>query len=265
MPTPRALVDAARIRHPAFTEGAQSDGALVLFLNQRQRTLLAQYGASIEGIVTRSVQIAVPVDGQLVEASETPTLVDTTEPGYAVHVDPSTQELYVETDDPRIIARPFGVDGGAAIGIPLPNDFVRFTSVALVLGGSQLVPVEVVEETQRTERRRNAAMFVNRNRLVPCRALEDGNTGDIWTRVTAVQFSYIPIQTFTTMDDDVTLPVALQEALTAGLANMMARHSRHLTAAERRAFLEEERLAEAQLDEAALDMVRGENSVAFRS
>jgi hypothetical protein len=235
--TVRDLIDAARIRHWSFADTKLGDGALVLHLNQRQRTHLALHGAAIEGLVGAAVAMATETSGGrvVVLLDGVPTYSDTYEDGWAVHLTDDGVP-YIDTAEPKVAGDPFGESGGTP-GFPLPTDMVRLIEIAVVVA-NQVLPCEVMPQQERTTRRptRDIAAFINGNRLIPHRAFESGNDGDRWSQVTAVQLSYVGIQTFLTLDDVVMLPSVLCDALTADLALLLANQSPKCPPADRAAF-----------------------------
>lgn len=263
------LVEQARGLHWAFRETDFPDGAALQFVNARQRSLLAKYGANIEGLVNVSTEIALEIDGllvgiEIVSGEEVPFLDNSTEIGWAVHEEAGTGYPYIDiaTDTP-IAYDPFGVDGGNP-GIPLPENFVRLTKAVLVHDDDTLYPLEVVAEGQRLERNRHPVAFVNGNRLVPARPKSEENTDGIWDDIASIQLSYIPVQELTAMTDVLELPEVLMEALRASLAYAFARQSRHINAVDRKTFENDEKNAESQLMMAATDTVRADNRRIYR-
>lgn len=261
--TVRQLIDQARIRHHAFTDVEMPDGAALLYLNQRQRTLLAKYGPSIEGLVSSSQEVAAVISGALAGVDENGALYQTTtnEIGFAVHLDGS--DLYVDPTENPLSVDPFGEDGGTP-GFPLPSDFLRLINCTVVLDDHTLIPLVVQEEQLRLQRNRMPVAFVNGNRLVPARPLSEGNTNDVWTRIVAVQVSYVAMRDFSAVDDVVHFPVALVETLLASLAAQFARQSPRMSPKERQEFANEERHAESQIQDVADQIVRAQSAVIFR-
>jgi hypothetical protein len=226
MTTVRDLLDEALTRHWSFLEQRTPPGAAMLFLNRRQRKLLLEHAASVEGLVTSSRQVAAVVAGALVgvDATGVPQYITTTGDGYAVSLDPSGVP-YIDTALDPIALDPFGLTGSTP-GFPLPASFVKAVAATLLFQNGDRGPLTIVREGDRLDspQGRDAAAFVNGNRLVPIRHTINGAavTSDLWSDVAAVALSYIAAQTFAALTDVVTLPDTLVEALVAGLAEQMA-------------------------------------------
>jgi hypothetical protein len=265
--TVRDLVDAARTRHWSFADAKLGDGALVLFLNQRQRTHLALHGAAIEGLVGSSLSMSTrATGGRLVALLEgEPTYSDTYEDGWAVHLTDDGVP-YINTSEPRIAGDPFGANGGVA-GFPMPTDMVRLITLGVVYGG-RVLPVELVPEQERFTRMpsRDLAAFLSGNRLVPVLPNETDNTGHQWFSVTSVQISYVGIQTFLTLDDVLMLPAVLCEALVADLAVFLSRQSPRCPPVDKAAFERESAAAMGNVIAAGNDMLDSvqQNRIIYR-
>lgn len=255
--TAQALVDQARVRHAAFLDVAMPDGAVLLYLNQRQRKLLLQYGRQVEALLNVSITIATVISGSLigVDALGAPYIVTTTGTGYALQVDGSGVP-YVDTTQPPIAVDPFGEDGDSP-GIPLPINFVRLTHITATLSGGQVVPIEIVAESQRGHAvRTGLAAFVAGNRLIPIRATTGAPLrADWWSDVTAIGLSYVALAEVTALGDLIALPPVLEEALVAGLAELLAMSSDRMSPALQRQFTESARLAERELETAGNEML----------
>lgn len=273
--TAQRIIDSARLRHWSFTDIALGDGAALLYLNQRQRELLANGGALIEGIagtaITYAVTPGVPFAGQLISfANGVPYLAAPGQDGWAMHlnangvpfVDPSEPPVCV---DPLARLSPAGVQGFA-----LPQDMVRLINVILQYangptGSNQFLPCDIVDERQRLAYLpgRNPVAFVAGNRLVPMLPLGGtfpsqgtvNNSADRWNNVCAIQISYVAIDTLTTLDDAISLPVVLVGALIADVAKLFAVQSKKMTATEKKMFLDEAASANAAAGANALDLL----------
>lgn len=255
MTTALQLLDQARIRHPAFLDVRMPDGALVLFLNTRQRALLLLLAAESEALVSQSAQIAATVNGILlgVDGAGVPQFLSAGEDGYPVFLDVDGNP-YLDFTLPPVVFDPFGENGGTP-GFPLPDQFVKLVSLAVIYDDGQTGPLDLVLERDRfSGRGRVPRAFVSGNRLVPVR--EGGRSGanlvaDQWTRVSGVQLSYVAMSTVATLADELTLPTVLEEALIAGLAEMMAiaAQPKTIDAASRRSFTTQRQEAELTLKE----------------
>jgi hypothetical protein len=274
MTTVRDLIDEALTRHWSFLEQRTPPGAAMLFLNRRQRKLLLEHAASVEGLVTSSRQVAavVPSSGGLVgvDAGGVPSYSTTVADGYAVSLDGSGVP-YVDTSLAPIALDPFGASGGTP-GFPLPVQFVKAVAATLLFRNGDRAPLTIVREGERLDspQGRDAAAFVNGNRLVPVRHTINGTsvTSDLWSDVAAVSLSYLAAQTFAALTDVVTLPDTLVEALVAGLAEQMALAAtpQHVTMGEKAMFTAAARASEKELRLAG-DRILGdlvEDSITYR-
>lgn len=254
------IIDAARVRHWSFADVVLGDGAALLFLNARQRVHLANHGAQIEGIVGTSMTYttALNTSGALIVLlNNVPTYGTTYADGYAAHVT-GGGAIYIDTAEPTIAGDPFGLHGGTP-GFPLPTDFVRLINVALTYTNGVLIPCDIIPERARhtTLPGRNPTAFVSGNRLVPLmpNTIATNNTGDRWFNVTAIEISYVAVQTLSALTDVVALPAVLCEALTADLAAMFAGQSKACPTAEKAWFAQEARQCAALVAGASLDML----------
>lgn len=255
------LIDSARTRHWSFADTQLGDGAAVLFLNARQRVHLANHGAQIEGLVGTSVtySLALNTTGALVAVDSLGVMTygTTYQDGYAVHVD-GAGVLYIDDSEPPLATDPFGIHGGTP-GFPLPADFVRIINVVLTYTQGVTIPCDIVPERQRTSTLPgwNPAAFVSGNRLVPVMAntIATNNQQDRWFSVTAIEISYVAIQTLSTITDVVMLPAVLCEALTADVALLFANQSQKCPAVDKAALATEARTCAQLVAAASLDMV----------
>lgn len=262
------LIAAARVRHWSFTDVELGDGAAVLFLNQRQRTHLAQHGAQIEGIVGTSAQYTIglsPRQAIVAMVNGVPTYSTGVADGFPVHL--AAGVPYINTSDVPIAGDPFGASGGTP-GFPLPADMVRLINVALVYTNNQVIPCDVIQERARHTwlPGRNPACFVSGNRLVPLLPLSTGNTNDRWNNVLSIQISYVAIQTLAALSDVLTLPAVLCEALTADLALLFAMQSKETDAATRSFFSAEAQRSANAIAEASLNLIESaqQSAVLYR-
>jgi hypothetical protein len=264
--TVQELIDGARVRHACFADTVLGDGAAVLFLNQRIRTLLLRYRSALRALINATMQAAAVVNGALVgvDALGAPSFLTTVADGWAVHVD-GAGVPYVETTEAPIASDPFGASGGTP-GFPLPTDAIALFSVFVVYRDGSSGDVDVVDEAARNfgPPGHNAAAFLSGNRIVPIRPAVAG-AADIWSSVVAVQLSYLPLPTVRALADTVPLPAAVAEALVAALAELFAIQSPSCADAVRAAFSAAARRAEDELDLTALDVVGDlqHNSVLF--
>lgn len=253
--TVRSIIDQARLRHWAFTEVELPDGAALLFLQQRQRTLVLRYADQIEGVVGESVELATVIGGALVgyeidpdTEQKVPVYLTTLEDGYAVQSEGGVP--VVDFTSNPIAQDPFGENGGTP-GFPLPDGFLKLIDATVVHQNGRTGPLTIVgERTRLTATRRDPLAFINGNRLVPARdpSVAPSQARDIWSTITAVGLSYIALPVADALSDDVVIPDVLAEPLVAGLAELMATSSRSVPASEKRDFAAAARTAEAMLD-----------------
>lgn len=257
----RDLIDTARSRHWSFANTLVSNGAAARFLEDRQRTHLAAHGAAIEGLVNSSYEQAMGLDGARLVAllDGVGTFTDTYEDGWAVHLEDGIVP-YIDPTEPRIAGDPFGTNGGTP-GFPMPTDMVRLSSVHAVYSPSgRVLPIAIIPERDRAERPgRDLTAFLSGNRLVP-NTLFSGTIDPRWQQVTAIQVSYVGIQSFLTLDDVVMLPSVLCGALTADLALFFARQSKDCPAPDKAGFERDAQAAAAAVAMAGIDMVESVTS-----
>jgi hypothetical protein len=282
--TARAIIDAARTRHWAFSSLALGDGAALLFLRARLATHVAKHGAKIEGLVGTTMQYSVPLDpppllvassGAVLgtnfgfqittgEGPAVPVLGAAYQDGWPVHTTPDGVP-YIDFSEPPIAGDPFGRYGGT-VGFPLPSDMIRLIGVALVRSCGVVGPCDVIPEGQRftTLPGRNPAAFVAGNRLVPVMAtaptagaanVSPSLAGTRWADVAAIQISYVGLQALRALDDALNLPPVLAEALVADTAGYLAAQSKELSAAEKGLFAAEALRVGAAVADAALDVL----------
>lgn len=229
LPTPtgttaRLIIDSARLRHRAFSDIALPDGAALLFLNQRQRELLAMAGPHIEGLVGTGMQypLLTPGTGVLVSfANGVPYVGVAGQDGWVLHVD-ANGVPYVDVTEPPVASDPIG----DTPGFPLPPEMIRLVRVMALSGDGRWVPVDVGTQSQRNTALpgRNLQAYLAGNRVMPMRRSDDSaqNANDPWAGVTGIQFSYVAMETLTTLDDAIRLPMVLVGALIADVAAMLA-------------------------------------------
>lgn len=269
----QSLVDNARIRHWAFTDLQLGDGALLLYINQRLRTHLANYGAAIEGLVGTSMQYALTTIGGVLIALDSggiPVYATTYQDGFPVQFDGGGVP-FIDTSSPPISTDPFGQHGGTP-GFPLPADMIRLIDVTLVYSSptGQLIPCEVVPEAKRllVMPGRDPVAFVSGNRLVPLFPFVGAvnNSADRWFSVTAIQISYVAAQSLAALTDLLNLPSVLGEAMIADLACFMAYQSKTVATAEKVEFAAEAGRCAGLIANAALEMLHEpeSDSVVYR-
>lgn len=238
--TAQLIIDSARLRHRAFSDVQMPDGAALLFLNQRQRELLAMAATSIEGIVGTGMQypLLTPGTGVLVSfANGVPYVGVAGQDGWVMHVDANDQP-YVDITEPPIAADPIG----DTPGFPLPPEMIRLVRVMALYRDGRWVEVDVATQQQRNTALpgRNLQAYIAGNRLMPMRRADTAalNAADAWVGVTGIQFSYVAMETLTALGDTIRLPMVLVGALIADTAAMlaMAAQSEAITPAERGMF-----------------------------
>lgn len=245
------LIENARVRHPAMMRVAFPDGALLLFLNQRQRTTLLKFGEEVEPLVGQAQQVATVIAGALVgQVAGVPYYVTTSGDGYPVQSVGGVP--YVDFTQLPISLDPFGATGSQP-GFPLPTEFIKLINVVASSAYNAAMPVAILAESRRAASpQRTLAVFISGNRLVPIRqgALP---FSDAWTDVLSVTVSYIAMQTLALMTDLITLPLQLIDVLEAALAERLALAvpANEMSDAIRRQFTSERVDAEARMKDAA--------------
>lgn len=265
--TAQDIIDSARIRHHAFSDIEMPDGAAVLFLNQRQRDLLALGGADIDGLVGTGLQytILTPTTGVLstfvngVSAAATPG-----QDGWVTHLD-ENDVPYIDQSEPMIAGDPLG----DTPGFPLPAEMVRLINVMLLTRDGRLIPADVVQQRARNTALpgRNPQMYIAGNRLMPMRRFDAGsaqNTADRWQEFVGIQLSYVAIERVTALTDAITLPTVLVGALIADLAQLFAMQSKLVSPAEKAMFRDEAAKARAEFLNAANGLTHGASTTTVR-
>lgn len=267
--TARSLIDTARIQHWAFSALTLGDGAALLFFNQRQREHLAKGGAEIEGLIGTAVEYKVPTTPATTQffvgfRNGVPYTLNPGQDGWAVHVDLDGVP-FVDPNELQIAADPLVQNGGVQ-GFPLPGEMVRLINVMLLYGplnpapGGGYIPVNITNERARQSALpgRNPTAFVAGNRLIPMLVTKPGvgiNSGDRWFGVTAIQFSYVSVDTIRSLDDPITLPVVLCGALIQDLVVLFANQAKDVTISEKQNFALMARDAGASASKMALDLL----------
>jgi hypothetical protein len=274
--TARTIIDSARLRHWSFADIELGDGAALLFLNQRQRELLANAGAAIEGLIGTAMEYAVtpgvPVVGQLFGFERgVPFVADPGQDGWPMHVDQDATP-FVDPSEAPIAADPLARLGnaGGAQGFGLPQDMVRLINVIILYSGfgaasRMFLPCDITDERQRLAMLpgRNPVAFVAGNRLVPMLPLGGtfpsqgtvNNSADRWSNVSGIQISYVAVDKLVGLDDAITLPVVLCGALIAETAKLFAMQSRKISPADKKMFLDDAGAALSGAASNALDLL----------
>jgi PKD repeat protein len=212
----RELLSAARARDYRFMNAAMPDGALMLFLNTKQRTLLLQLAPSIEQIVGEILQVASLVGGVL-------TASDAISPGF-----------------------------------PLPIDWVKLIDVKATNINGRSMSIDIIPENEApslSAPTRVPTAYISANRIVPVRLGVAGAYSDSWSQVSAVSISYVGMKTVQLLDDFISLPGVLHEALIAGLVVVLSRGVPGITKAERDEYAAESLAADKQTMINAVDML----------
>lgn len=253
--TVQQLIENARVRHPAFMRVAQPDGALLVFLNQRQRTTLLKFGQEIEPLIGQARQVATVIAGALVGSDGgVPYYVTTSGDGFPVQDD--TGVPYVDFTGVPIALDPFGESGGTP-GFPLPAEFIKLINVTVATLYNAAQPVVILPESRRSASpQRELAVFVSGNRIVPIRQ-GAAPYSDRWTDVLSVAVSYIAMQTLSALTDVITLPLQLVDVLEAALAERyaMAVPATEMNDRTRQNFIDERQRAEDAMKDAAAEIL----------
>lgn len=218
--TVQQMIEQARVRHPAMMRVAFPDGALLLFLNQYQRTALLKFADEIEPLIGQARQIATVIAGALVGTDGIgPYYLITSGDGWPMQQDAIGP--YVDFSQPPIAFDPFGASGSQP-GFPLPAEFIKMIHVVAGSLYDAQMPVEIMSERQRGHSpQRSLSVFVSGNRLVPIRQGAPPYS-DRWQDVTSVTLSYIAMQTLVAVTDILTLPLQLLDAMEAAAAERFA-------------------------------------------
>jgi hypothetical protein len=255
--TAQQLCDRARVRHAAFFNVALPDGALLLALHSRQRTMLLDMGRQVEALLSTTAEVAAIVSGSLVgvDALGVPSYSTSANEGYAVSFD-AMGVPYVDTDSIPVTNDPYGENGGTP-GFPLPDGFIKAVAGAVVYDDNSEASLTILTERARLEAQPSGPVaFVSGNRLVAIRSLrEDIRGSDSWSRVASVRLSYVGLPSITALSDVLNLPPVVEEVLEAGLAELMALSSKELSGAEKSLFVQERKDAEGRLKRAGNDIL----------
>lgn len=248
--TAQAVLDQARIRHPSFAEAEMPEGALLLFLNQRQRSLLVQAGDHLGPLVTTTAAIATTIRGTLVGSSGgVPVYLTTYEDGWPVFLG-GTGVPYFDFTGPKIAGDPFGENGGTP-GFPLPDNFVSLQAITVTYSSGLIGPVDVIPERARHEHAqgRNPAVFISGNRLVPVLPTSASVSRGEWIDVVSLSLTYIALPALTSLTDLLLVPDAVVEVLIADVAALLAMRAKGLSKGERDMYREDAQVSAAKLAE----------------
>lgn len=251
--TVQAIIDAARIRHWSFTDVQMPDGAIVAYLDDRQRKILLAIIKAVEALQGETSEVTTDLVGATLIALDdngNPYYTTTVEDGYVIRFN-SNNVPYVDTSTPFILD-PFG-SSGSVPGFPLPDDLLRLTSVTAISTQQQnpVRPLEVNIIEQRNADARGGSLqlraYISAARIVPVRSADT----DPWSTVTSLRISMVRCPRLTSMTDLITLPTACEGALTAAAAEMLATASRTCSEPDKRRFESQRKEADALLVEEA--------------
>jgi hypothetical protein len=253
--TVQNMIEQARVRHPSFMPLNYPDGAILMFLNQYQRTALLKFADSIEPLIGQARQIATVIAGALVGSDAgVPYYITTSGDGWPVQSDLGVP--YIDYTQPAIALDPFGLTGSTP-GFPLPADFIKMINVVAASLYDAALPVEIMPENQRRHSpQRTLSVFISGNRLVPIR-LGAAPFNDRWQDVTSVTLSYIAMQTLTAASDVLTLPSALLDAMESAVAERyaLAAPKEAISDALKLQFVKQRVASEAAMLEAGMKML----------
>lgn len=251
------LIEQARIRDARFFDLKVPDGALVTFMNTKQRTLMLQLADAIQPLIDSSETVATVVDGALVgfdaESDNAPYYLTGVGTGYPLSM---TEDgvPYVDTTAVPISTDPFGEDGGTP-GFPLPVDILRLVHVVATFSDGTTSDVDVIPERSRNlNPSHNLQAFINGNRLVPVR-IGISPYQDFWTNVTDVSISWIGMTTVTTLYHRIDIPTVLHECLIAGIAAILAANCEKMDKKERDGYLGQAAIADQKLLDTGRDIL----------
>lgn len=251
-----SIIEEARIRDSRFYNVNIPDGAILLYLNTKQRTLLLQLSDAIQPFISRSETITTTVSGAMVGFdglnANTPYYITTTGTGYPIGFSAGTP--YVDSTALPIAYDPFGVNGGTP-GFPFPVDMIKLIAVQATFSDGTRTDVDVVPERSRNMNpAHNVSAFINGDRLVPIR-IGLSPYQDHWTNVTSISASWVGMEYLHAIADKISLPTSMHEALIAGLVAFLASGCKELSAGERSAYQESAKQAEAMVLSIGRDML----------
>jgi tellurite resistance protein len=247
MPLPltiNEIVERARGRFWAFNDVQMPAGAILQFLDDRQRTTLLALISEIEALIGETREIQTALDGTVLVAEDddgAPYFSTTTEPAYAIKF--SGGVPYIDTSE-TFIVDPFGEEGSVP-GLPLPDHVLRIIALRAVLDDGREAPINLLEEHGSASGAGATGLraFISANRLVPVRA---GNT-DWWSHVTKVRLSLVLCPQLAALTDTLTLPAACVEVMVCAAAEFMASASPKVTEQDKRRFERATEKAEATM------------------
>lgn len=266
--TYQRIIDTARTRHWAFAEQNMPDAAAFENMRQREREVIAQAGAEIEGLLGSTLMYAIPdatAGGTLVRIRNgVPYLAPAGGDGWPVHLDENDLP-YVDPTEPQLAGDPLQFTVGGLQGFPLPGSMIRLVDVKLVHPDGRYQRVTMTSERRRTDAipGQYPVAFVSNNRLVPMTyglnqqggGLYDANAVNNWRGAAAIQVSWVPLSAPFTLTDLVMLPDVLIGVLTAYCAKLFSMQAKQLTPNERQQFRNEEDRAIVDFNNAALGML----------
>lgn len=237
--TALSILEQARIRNPAFSDAQMPDGALLLFLNQRQRSLLLLAGEALGPLVTTTVDIATTINGVLVGSENgVPTYLTSYEDGWPVFLD-GTGVPYFDFTGPKIAGDPYGENGGT-LGFPLPDNFVKLIAVSAIYDSDVTGPISIVDERSRHHhaQSREPAVFIAGNRLIPILPTNPSSSGGLaeWEDVETISLTYIAVETLDSLTDTLQVPDVMAECLVADVAALLATRTPGLSAGDRQNY-----------------------------
>lgn len=231
--TARELIDQARIRDARFFDLKIPDGALLSYLNTKQRTLLLQLADAIQPFIDESRQVLTTVRDAVVGIDPTdgvtPYYLTTRGAGYSIQIDPADGVTpYFDQTSLPLSLDPFGANGGPP-GILLPVDTIKVVMAVASFSDGTTCDIEIIPERNRHQGpTHQISCFVSGNRMVPMRCGSSrwsggqGQTGDWWSSCTAVAVTWVGMQSVSSLITRITIPTVMHEAIIAGLCSILA-------------------------------------------
>lgn len=263
------VIERARARHWTFNDVQMPAGAILQFIDDRQRSIILQIAEQIEGLIGESREIEVGVSGDAVVAFDAlgaPYFSTGSTPGYVLKI--ASGIPYIDLSDLYVVD-PFGEDGGQP-GFPLPENILWLGAIVANLEDGRTMPVLVLDNAQAAAVGGTTGLrsFLSGNRLVPIRASTIGGTGvqDWWNKVTSIRLSMIVCPQLVALADSINLPAPLVEYLIAAVCDFLAKASPKTQPIDKRTFADGLREAKIDVLNAAESIVGGvqQNSVIAR-
>ena len=227
-----AIIERARGRFWAFNEVQMPAGAIVQYLDERQRVVLLAIIDEAEPLIgeTREIETSGTATLVAVDSTGAPYFATTRENSFALRFQNGVP--YIDVNEVFVVD-PFGQFGDVP-GLPLPDDHLRLTCVTAILDDTREMPVTILEQQTGSAGGGSTGLraFVSANRLVPIRQ----SNQDWWSHVESVRVSLVLCPELTALTDTITLPKPCVDALTAAVAEFLATACRECGENDKRRF-----------------------------